>query len=142
MTCSICGRSTNNEEAHFCEYCGNSYRDHKPIIVEALPRTVSNASGEKPISFSNWLASYGIVFSSIFIPVIGFILSAAYLFYLSFASNIPISKRNWARVTLIFYGIFYFLFVAFVFRFITIMVDNKEFHNYINEIMQQLKSKR
>lgn len=48
MICKICGRTVQNEEANFCEYCGASFRpgmDNRVPESERLSDTITNAQG-------------------------------------------------------------------------------------------------
>lgn len=48
MICKICGRTVQNEEANFCEYCGASFRpgmDNRVPESERLSDTISNGQG-------------------------------------------------------------------------------------------------
>ncbi|MHB8127466.1 MAG: hypothetical protein ACYDEX_00505 [Mobilitalea sp.] len=127
MKCNICGRQSQNEEANFCEYCGSSFREHVHTALNSTTREqihgeaggysgsmamqmTDRAAGQtgsgstetdKPISFLNWLATYGIIF----IPFFGGIIFIVQLFVWAFSNNAPANKKNWARATLIFVGV-------------------------------------
>jgi len=68
---------------------------------------------EKPVDFLNWLGSFGLLFGSLFIPFIGWMVFLALLFIWSFKKSTPISKKNWARVSLIFTAIVFVLLIIF-----------------------------
>jgi len=114
MKCNICGRQSQNEEANFCEYCGSSFREHVHTALNSTPREQIGASGrysgsmamqmsdgaagqtgagatesDKPISFLNWIATYGIIF----IPFVGGIIFIVQLFIWAFSNNSPSSKK-------------------------------------------------
>lgn len=112
MKCNICGRQSQNEEANFCEYCGSSFREHVHTVLNSTPqeRLHGGADGfsgsmamhtDKPISFMNWLVTYGIIF----IPIFGGIIFIVQLFIWAFSNNAPANKKDWARATLIFVGV-------------------------------------
>ena len=118
MKCTVCGRQIQNHEANFCEYCGSSFREHKPVInndvreqynqgtVRQMPPMnsewrvgpQSNTEAEKPITFLNWLSFYGLIF----IPYVGWMIFLVMLIIWAFSSNTPTTKKNWARASLIF----------------------------------------
>lgn len=107
MVCNNCGRQIGNEEANFCEYCGNSFREHKQYqapVNPILPKqvTVVQEREDKPLTFLSFLGSYGIFF----IPVIGYLLFPIMLLVWSFSSKVSATKKNWARATLIFIILF------------------------------------
>ncbi len=100
MICNNCGRSPYNEEANFCEYCGSPLREHLQMAYHMEPQrqTIHQTEpGEQPISFLNWLGSYGLLF----IPVVSWVM----LFVWAFSNTTPKTKKNWARATLIFMGV-------------------------------------
>lgn len=117
MVCNNCGRMTQNDEANFCEYCGSTFREHlqaaaSPVLTRQAPQTIQEDTG-KPITFLNWLGTYGILL----IPGVGGIAFFAMLLIWSFSKNVTDSKRNWARATLIFLivSIIYLVFFMVVF---------------------------
>jgi ribosomal protein L37E len=156
MVCNNCGRQVHNEEANFCEYCGNSFREHiqnstyeqvnpyeqaqartpfNPLLPnQAAP--VRMSEGGRPISFLNWLGSYGIFF----IPVIGTLLFPIMLLVWSFSSNVSQTKKNWARATLIFV-IILFINMAMIMGYLLTDPAVREYINgniSYNELMRQL----
>ena len=151
MLCDNCGRRIQNEEANFCEYCGNSFREHIKLPVNQtvdlnanstvnsvanptinqnfnplFPKQIVKASEgkEKPMTFREWLASYGLFI----IPGIGPLLFIVMLIYWSFASNVSKTKKNWARATIIF------LIACLIFMSIVInnILANPATMNYLN----------
>lgn len=115
MVCNTCGRQSQNEEANFCEYCGNSFREHMPGACSTVPqqqiteKRIEQASylpEEQPVSLLNWLGTYGLML----IPFVGWLVYLIMLFIWSFGNETPASKKNWARATLIF-GVVYFIFL-------------------------------
>jgi hypothetical protein len=133
MKCNTCGRQTLNEEANFCEYCGSSFRENnvaainsdpgmksylyneaqKPFTNPHLQSTVNpsdSAEAEKPVTFLNWLGTYGLLF----IPFVGGLLFIVMLLIWSFGGNVPASKKSWARATLIFAAVMIIFFVVYV----------------------------
>ena len=92
---------------------------------------------EKPLTFLSFLGSYGIFF----IPVIGTVLFPIMLLVWSFSSKVSVTKKNWARATLIFVILFFFfmaylmidtLMLPFVQEFLKGNIDN-------GELMRQLR---
>lgn len=121
MVCKTCGRNTQNEEANFCEYCGGAYREHMHPTVNTAPQiqmmTESDA-GEKPITFLNWLGSYGLLL----IPFVGWLVYLVMLFVWSFGNNTPASKKSWAKATLVFTAIsIVVVIVLFIFYMVSFM---------------------
>lgn len=110
MTCESCGRVSPNEEANYCFYCGNSFRENedmeiytrqkqeKPQFEQVNEESSVGINKDKPISFSDWLLTLGIPF----IPFIGMYVFLGLCMYWGFASNVQETKKNWARATLIF----------------------------------------
>lgn len=156
MKCNVCGRQTQNEEANFCEYCGSSYRErfqtpnHMPPREQGFPNVntqppmmtqtqanrmtgIPNVADEnKPMSFLNFLGSYGIYF----IPYVGGIIFLVMLIVWAFSGNTPTTKKNWARATIIFMVA---LFISIAFS-IALALSNPIFQNMINESINYSKS--
>lgn len=165
MICKNCGRTVQNEEANFCEYCGAPFRpgmDYRVLESAHLSDTSSNGQGvkeqqglgqgsdqnapwssnygqspygsnsmnrqaigdisiqnstanrqkntevhEKPMTLGNWLA----VMLIFFIPPIGPYAFLALLFFWSFSKSVSLTKKNWARATLIVFLILLVLVV-------------------------------
>lgn len=110
MTCQSCGRMTQDQEANYCFYCGDSFREPVDIVINPKPQaeeaqeqslSSTTLSNEKPIAFSSWLRTYAIMF----IPYVGLIVFIALCVYWSVADNVVETKKSWARATLIFLGI-------------------------------------
>lgn len=105
MICKMCGRNTVNENANFCDYCGNSFRENGSVTAElnsGINQTMNNQvtlnqNQEKPISFGKWLSIMLIQF----IPIVGFIAYPVLLLVLAFSNNTPPTKKNWARANLV-----------------------------------------
>lgn len=124
MVCSTCGRNVQNEEANFCEYCGSPFKEHLKAAYQEAPKVQSDGmagpipiqdkANELPISFLNWLGTYGILFATMFIPLIGWAIYLGVLFAWAFSSRTPVSKKNWARVTLIFTAVLVILVVIYM----------------------------
>lgn len=115
MICNNCGRQSIREDANFCEYCGNSFREQAPYNP-ILPKQEAAAlpDKEKPVSFLNWLGSYALIF----IPFVGGLVFIVMLFVWAFGGYVPTSKKNWARAMLIMVAVatvfvIIFLIVAF-----------------------------
>ncbi len=94
MICKICGRTVQNEEANFCEYCGAPFRPEMDNIIHNMRDTPIQ---EKPMTVGNWLA----IMLLVFIPLIGPYVFLALLFFWSFHKSVSAAKKNWARATLI-----------------------------------------
>lgn len=112
MVCNSCGRSTSNENANFCDYCGASYKEVVFIQNEdkykadslkesSAVREVENENivgeQEKSISFGNWVGSLLLPF----IPLVGPIINLVMMLVWAFGSDTSKSKRNWARASLV-----------------------------------------
>ncbi|HWT77032.1 MAG TPA: hypothetical protein VN258_20210 [Mobilitalea sp.] len=133
MRCNVCGRLIQNEEANFCEYCGNSFREQKqssnhiPAKEQGLPygfnqispgmpgQSDNRAAGapfpveqERQTSFMSWIATYGLLF----IPIFGWIVFIVLLFIWAFSDATPKNKKNWARATLIFVAVAIVVFIV------------------------------
>ncbi|MGF7141861.1 hypothetical protein HNQ56_000271 [Anaerotaenia torta] len=134
MICNNCGRQIQNEAANFCEYCGFSFREQRqgteagavpepgqsflprqdmqqrPLSMsgmEQFPSGMTQAglpqgeAQDKPISFLGWLGTYALLL----VPYVGWLIFIVMLFVWAFSNSTPATKKNWARVTLIFVGI-------------------------------------
>lgn len=147
MVCNNCGRQIGNDEANFCEYCGQSFREQQQIPTPTnsipanplLPKqiTVVQDNKDRPISFLSFLGSYGIFF----IPVIGFFLFPIMLLVWSFSSKVSETKRNWARATLIFV-ILFFLYLSYMLIDMLLIPAMQEFlrgNIDSNELIRQLR---
>jgi hypothetical protein len=147
MKCQVCGRQIKNEEANFCEYCGSSVREHYhteskpepreqynqnysqgiPTMMQMPGRTANitnTAEPEKPVSFLNWLGTYGMIF----IPLVGPLIFLIMLFVWAFSGTTPASKKNWARVTLIFVAVM----IAIVIVYTMYMISTPMFRDMMN----------
>lgn len=113
MVCNSCGRSTANENANFCDYCGASYKEvvfiqnedkykadslKESSVVGGVEKE-SNVVGEQEesISFGNWVGSLLLPF----IPLVGPIINLVMMLVWAFGSDTSKTKRNWARASLI-----------------------------------------
>lgn len=128
MKCHTCGRQTQNESANFCDYCGASFREQaqatpvsgmgqplfsRPYTAESVPNTstgTQQAAAEQPTSLLGWLWMYIILL----IPL----ANIAMLLIWVFSDTTPVSKKNWAKATLIF---LVFVFILFIGYMVTIM---------------------
>ena len=160
MICNNCGRQIQNETANFCEYCGYSFREHAQGVQPQAGQSFSNIQGtrqeafqtlhpssisgiaggtpEKSIGFMGWLGTYAVLAALLFVPF-GWILLLALLIFWAFSNKIPATKRNWARVTLIFLPIIVLylalLFMAFYNLYSQLIVDGAfDFSNYYNMV--------
>lgn len=135
MICKMCGRNTTNENANFCEYCGNSFRENNSAITEfnseinqTYNQVTQNQNHEKPMSFGNWL----LIMLIPFIPFVGFIAYPVMLLVWAFSNDTPPTKRNWARASLVIILIFIVIFVIF-FASTVSMIMNGDFAGYMEE---------
>ncbi len=145
MLCKTCGREISNENANFCEYCGASFRENSQAANDtaAINRQpdsniITNAENEKSISFANWLGSMMLPF----IPLIGPFIYMIMLFVWSLGSEVPKSKKNWARATLLIILIAIIVMTIFISSFIADFMNSgmtmEEFMNdYMNQYMNQ-----
>ncbi len=166
MICNNCGRQLQNETANFCEYCGASFREQaqaarpetgKPhysipgMQQEAFSMNNQNimpgvptGMQEKPISFQSWLGTYALLGALMFVPYFGWIGFIALLLFWAFSNKTPATKKNWARVTLIFVGIVIIIVVVMLVAFMGIysqqIIDGTfDFNNYYNDIIKSLQ---
>lgn len=165
MICNNCGRQIQNDAANFCEYCGYSFREHAQGVQPQAGQLFNNIPGmrqealktpnqpsmpgvastapEKPIGFMGWLGTYAALAALLFIPF-GWILLLALLIFWAFSNRIPATKRNWARVTLLFLPIIVLylalLFMAFNSLYSQFIVDGAfDFSNYYNSMIKSLQ---
>ena len=99
---------------------------------------------EKPISFMNWLGIYAILGALMFIPYLGWIGFIALLLYWSFSNKTSATKKNWARVTLIFVGIIiviiFIMLIAFTSMYSQQIIDGTfDWNNYYNNMIKSLQ---
>jgi quinol-cytochrome oxidoreductase complex cytochrome b subunit len=130
----MCGRHIANENANFCEYCGESLRNvREPEFQYQEPQNMFQnifqdnkvvEESEKPVSFKNWLGSMCLIF----IPLIGFFVYLFMLLKWSFDQKTPKSKKNWARAHLII--VFIFLLM------LTSVINSTEFQQVYNTLYQ------
>ena len=170
MRCNVCGRQTMNEAANFCDYCGSSLREQNTSSNDSpqfgqgssfpqnepaseiihnqndwIPQAAEREQPEKPVSFLDWLGTYGIRF----IPVVGWLIFLIMLFIWAFSKDTPQSKKNWARVKLIYTGIALVVIIIFLVIFLNFyipvymdiyqqMMDGTfDFNSYYNELYHQ-----
>lgn len=116
MICKVCGRSTDNQNANFCEYCGSSYRISTNMDQENISSTninedihnINEEETEKPISTLHWVCCMLIFF----VPLIGWIAYPVMLFVWAFSNGTNKTKRNWARASLIMILIFMIMVIG------------------------------
>ena len=137
MICKMCGRNTVNDNANFCEYCGNSFRENGPKTTEynsGINQTMynnqvdQNQNQEKPISFGNWL----LIMLIPFIPFVGFIAYPALMLIWAFRKDTPPTKKNWARANLVIILIGIVIFIMF-FESAMNMIMSGDFASYMKE---------
>jgi hypothetical protein len=166
MICNNCGRQVQNEAANFCEYCGYSFREqaqaarpdagqpfyHIPgMQQEAFPINHTNVMAgpmtgmqEKPISFLSWLGTYAMLGALLFIPYLGWIGFLALLMFWAFSNKTPATKKNWARVTLIFVGIMLIFIIIILVAFSSMYYEQIingtfDWNNYYNNVINSLQ---
>lgn len=134
MRCNVCGRYTSNEDANFCDYCGSPYREQFQAYYNTQQQNSTQNRynyGEnrghsgyqqenKPVSFLDYLLSYGLFF----IPIAGWIIFFVMLFVWAFSDNTPVSKKNWARATLIFMGVMMIFIVYSMYILMGLLYQN------------------
>lgn len=99
MKCKNCGREPNNNEANFCDYCGDAFREvNIHIEKEENTKEIVELESGKPISVFNWLGSMSLSL----IPLVGPLVYIGMLFVWAFGKNTLTSKKNWARAMLLF----------------------------------------
>jgi len=149
MKCNVCGRQPQNEEANFCDYCGASFREQahslsaaptvpmlgRPVMEKTVPfqRPINIAQSEQKteenvISFGNWFSIYILLL----VPVVGWLAFIIMLFVWAFDNKTPASKKNWARVTLIFTGILIMVLLSYLIEFISSPEFQKLADNFYN----------
>lgn len=136
MICKTCGRVILNEDANFCEYCGTSFRDKmqpvKNAVDESGQQSMSSDNDEKSISFLNWMGTMFLPF----VPLIGPFIYIIMLFVWSFGSEVPKSKKNWARATLLIIAIAIIIMVLFISSFMTEYINSGlSLEGYMNQYM-------
>lgn len=111
MNCPVCGRTTNNENANFCENCGTSFRnmDSTPDNYREKENTAATIKKQeqKVIPFRTFL---GVMLLPI-IPMVGPFIYIAVLFFWSFGKQSSETQKNYARATLVFLVISLFFMV-------------------------------
>ena len=144
MECKVCGRTSINESANFCDYCGASFREgveyypeHKQDVAQKQNEEVKtpgimdafSGSSEKPMSFGNWMA----LFALLFIPYIGALIFIVLIFIWAFGSQTAPTKKNFARALLVVLLVGILLtIVMFVVFFSTIADPAAWLENYTN----------
>lgn len=144
MVCKACGRSIENEEANYCEYCGTSLRSNATIvqndtIQERNDKSSENSKvnaedNETAISFGNWVGTMLLPF----IPFVGIFIYLVMMCVWAFGSDTPKSKKNWARASLIV-GVIAIIIILFMVT--TTMMDilnsGVDLETYMNGYMKQ-----
>ena len=154
MICKVCGRTTENENANFCEYCGSSFREmaSQPVDPVAAEKAVmwgqqtrqqaqqqpqGMNGGDKPITMWSWL----LILVLPLIPGIGMFAFLIMLCLWAFGrqGKEDKNKRNFARAMLIVVGI------AIVYLFVMSFQMANDFINsglswgdYMNQIMDSM----
>ncbi|HEX3076800.1 MAG TPA: hypothetical protein VHQ24_08060 [Lachnospiraceae bacterium] len=102
MECKICGRKIGNENANFCEYCGNSLKsggafEYQQSNVKSSPTFEQDKQEDKPIQFKTF---FGIMILPL-IPVFGLIVYIVVLFLWGFGNQYSETQKNFARASLV-----------------------------------------
>jgi uncharacterized BrkB/YihY/UPF0761 family membrane protein len=100
--------------------------------MSPIPRVEVNQIAEKPITFLNWLGTFGVLILCIFIPLVGPFIPIAILSYFGFNSKVQATKKNWARAMLVLYGVL----IVISFAVAASMLNNPEFQNYMQQFMK------
>lgn len=140
MVCKSCGRSTSNENANFCDYCGASYKEvvfiqnedkHK---IEGLVKEYNEVEeGDKPISFRNWVGTLLLPI----IPIVGPIIYLVMMLVWAFGSDTNQSKKNWARASLVVGCIFIVLFILLIVNSFTQLINSGfDMNSYMEQMSQ------
>jgi hypothetical protein len=164
--CYNCGRQIQNETANFCEYCGASFREQaqaaRPEVGQPYNRIPEMQQGnfqikdqnymttgqsgmqEKPIGFMSWLGTYAILGALLFIPYFGWIGFVAILLFWAFSNKTPATKKNWARVTLIFVGIMMIFIIIALLAFSSLYYNeikdgSFDWNSYYNNMVNSLQ---
>ena len=164
MNCNVCGRQTMNEDANFCEYCGNSFREQMhnsfnmpmtgqdPYSNGTIPNRMPNQGygmqgslnevpPDKPVTFLNWLGTYGMML----IPIVGGIAFLVMLFIWAFGGKTPESKKNWARATLLFVGVILVIIIVYIIAIVNssmfqqMMNGTFDYNSYYDSLYNQAK---
>ncbi len=137
MVCRACGRNSANENANYCEYCGTSFRENITFkqenysaVREQPAMEVNQDENDKPISFGDWMRTMLLPF----IPVIGIFIYVVMMFVWAFGNDVPQSKKNWARASLIVtVGIIILFCIIFVTTTMDIINSGMNINDYMNE---------
>lgn len=140
MVCKSCGRSTSNENANFCDYCGASYKEVVFIQnedkqkIEGLVKEYNEVEeGDKPISFRNWVGTLLLPI----IPIVGPIIYLVMMLVWAFGSDTNQSKKNWARASLIVGCIFIVLFILLIVNSFTQLINSGfDMNSYMEQMSQ------
>lgn len=136
MTCNSCGRTSMNENANFCDYCGTSFRE--AVYIESHQEKKENIlkneeelKDNKDISFLSWM---GIMLLPV-IPVIGPIVYFVMMLVWSFAKDINKTKKNWARASLIVGLVFIVIVIYWMVQSVLMLMNSGfDFNQYMNDI--------
>jgi hypothetical protein len=106
-----------------------------------VPIVMGGMVKEKPVTFLNWLGSYALLL----IPYVGWLVFLTMLFVWSFTKNTPDSKKNWARVNLIFTAVMIILLIVYLIIIMNsgmlrdIMNGTFDYNDYYNSLLQGLE---
>lgn len=140
MVCKSCGRSTSNENANFCDYCGASYKEvvfiqneDKQKIEGQVKEYNKVEEGDKPISFRNWVGTLLLPI----IPIVGPIIYLVMMLVWAFGSDTNQSKKNWARASLVVGCIFIVLFIFLIVNSFTQLINSGfDMNSYMEQMSQ------
>lgn len=140
MVCKSCGRSTSNENANFCDYCGTSYKEviyHQNEERQSIESIVKERNeveeGDKPISFRNWMGTLLLPI----IPLVGPIIYLVMMLVWAFGSDTNQTKKNWARASLVVGCIFIMLFIILMVNSFTQLINSGfDMNSYMEQMNQ------
>ncbi len=136
--CRVCGRENPIEDANFCYYCGESFREgfqvnETDLLKERVSENEAQGStvtaGAKPMSMWRWLA----LFALFLIPIYGWILLVVMMFLYAFGSKTTPERREMAKGFLLFLVV-YVLFMMAGFR---MLMEDPNFQAMMNASMGQ-----
>lgn len=112
MICPVCGRTTENENANFCENCGTSFRVTNNQNTSFSPVDTVTTESVKPkqeeIPFRTFL---GVMLLPM-VPMIGPLIYIVILLTWSFGKQYSGTQKNYARATLVVL-LFSILFITY-----------------------------
>ncbi|WP_167958974.1 zinc ribbon domain-containing protein [Anaerosporobacter faecicola] len=100
IICKVCGRHIENDNANFCENCGESLREHSSFeyqepVKPAVQNTIEGASNEIP--FRTFM---GVLLLQL-IPGVGWLIYAIVLVTWLLGNQYSQTHKNFAKASLI-----------------------------------------